>query len=198
MAEPDSAGSERENIKDSIAWGQLLVGSVLAGLGVWKLFLKVNETSVSDALAGLAAAYGEVRDFVLSPFAWFGWPLSEAERDGLTVSIVMLGALIRAMVRHPLLVRPFLGSLATGGLVIAGIEFLRIWRQPGRADALWTYLTTAGPITLIGWTLFFVSILIPTMMWEGKAARVHSLVLLSIIATVACGVVLLLLNWATS
>lgn len=75
--------SQASDVKASFAWGQLFVGSVLAGFAVWKLLLKATNSEVSEVLLGLSQTYEAVRDFLMLPFSWVDLDLTGDEKPCL-------------------------------------------------------------------------------------------------------------------
>jgi hypothetical protein len=90
--------SSNDDVKQSFAWGQLFVGSILAGFSVYQLGLKALSMPPSEMLAGFVATYEAVRDFLMLPFSWVHLDLSANDKNVLAMCIVLGGAFARALI----------------------------------------------------------------------------------------------------
>jgi len=102
MALEDDVEVEVEQPARPVAWGQLVLGSVIGGVAVWSIALHLSETTPSAALAGVAESYRGWRDWLLAPvLAMAQIELSTFQRDLLAFDLVMIGALLRTALRYP-------------------------------------------------------------------------------------------------
>lgn len=110
-----------ETPKRPMAWGQLLVGSIIGGLALWSIALNVFAVTPSALLAGIATAYQGWRDLLLTPLlGQFDITLSPVNRDILAFDAVMIAAWVRTATRYPeawgelfdVVLWPSLGTLA--------------------------------------------------------------------------------------
>lgn len=128
----DNSNDANSDVKASFAWGQLFVGSILAGFAVYQLGLKAMSMPPSEMLAGFVATYEAVRDFLMLPFDWMDLDLTESEKNLLTVGVVLVGALVRAWFHNPNVAKALLlpASLALNVLVIAVVILLVSFPDP--------------------------------------------------------------------
>jgi len=209
-----------DDLKQSFAWGQLFAGSVIGGLAVWKLLHKMTSTEPSVWFAGLARAYEEVRDFLMTPFEWIQLDLTADEKNVLVICVVLVGALVRALTGFPALARSFINAVGFAFVFVILIYGIRLLiktlpgveggNQIGVLEAIAMDLRAEDirpPIVLFAFVAIFVSLFTPIVNLLSRrvlvgpavaAAPVHSLILLNLLFTAAWGCALLLLNWATS
>jgi len=85
-----------------IAWGQLVVGSVIGGIAVWSIALHLLDMTPAAMLAGVAETYRAWRDWLMAPLLELTQiELSTLDRDTLAFDLVMAGALARTAMRYP-------------------------------------------------------------------------------------------------
>lgn len=201
----DKSAREASNndVKQSFAWGQLFVGSILAGFSIYQLALKAMSMPPSEMLAGLVATYEAVRDFLMLPFVWMELDLTVPEKNLLTGCIVLLGALIRVSTRF----RAYPTYIFWFGVPIGT---LLVYLKPiGSSDVRDIVLHAA--LIAIG-TAFATPLLFLLIdragLWRVMGSRfalafapfavMNAFMLLCVLASFSVGAVLLLLNWATS
>jgi hypothetical protein len=197
---------QADDVKQSFAWGQLFVGSILAGFSVYQLALKAMSVPPSDMLAGFVATYEAVRDFLMIPFSWMHLDLTAIEKNLLVICGVLVGALVRAS--GPRAPSPYLTAI--GFVLLLATDYTFGADSPlkkmGPDVASWIACLTAA--------LLLVAIALPLNLSLGfRHLKPHRdyprgsfapfvlwsrFVLLNILFTVGWGTVLLLLNWATS
>ena len=186
----DRGERDASGVRTSFAWGQLIAGSLIGSLAIWKLGHKLTDTRPSDWFVGLSTAYEEVRDFVLLPVSWVDPTLTATDKNTLVATIVLVGALLRAGWQYP--------------RIIAGLALIVLL---GAALGIASYVMSSEPLKdLLGGFLFLAfmaSILQPYYLVrdspkDSDEYRAGILVLLNVVFTVICGAILLLMNWATS
>jgi hypothetical protein len=211
MADGKQGEDQLSDVKASFAWGQLFAGSLIGGLAVWKLLHKMTNTEPSEWFVGLSRAYEEVRDFVMLPFDWINFDLTESEKNILALCIVLIGAIGRAVIaaRGELGIYVRSTVLATGALLIDSVFFGGIARR-FYLDAF-QGMALFSDVRPLLFSTFLVSVAlsviqIPLVIMQfflgdigrDKSAGVQGFVFKNILFTVGWGTVLLLLNWATS
>jgi hypothetical protein len=110
----DASKNTSSDVRASIAWGQLLAGSIISGCAIWRLALTVWNLPLSETMTGLLAAYEQVRNILMLPFELFQLNLTASEKDCMTVSIVIVGAFVRTAVRYSNEVFEYLGVILIG------------------------------------------------------------------------------------
>lgn len=190
-----NASREPDNMKQSFAWAQLFVGSIISAPAVWKLLHKMTNTEPSEWFLGLSRAYEAVRDFAMTPFEWVNLALTDLEENLLVICAVIVGATVRAM---PPLVSAILLMLI--GIILAmeavgyegsdfplaafGLDGIRNWV----AWVTFVLVTSSVAGSLLGLVLGDSSDMLAA----------YWLTLLNIFFALLLGNALLLLNWATS
>jgi hypothetical protein len=182
----ESDTQKSDGVKQSFAWGQLFAGTLIGGLAVWKLLHKLTNTEPSEWFVGLATAYEEWRDFLMTPFEWIPLELHMIERDMLVYELVLSGALLRTAIRY----RRF-GAIASL-LMMAGIVpvLLIAWSFGEAISAKLVVNTLFYALSIIS----FFGAKVDEGGGEDAAIFMNSCVLV----TALWGTILLLLNWATS
>lgn len=202
MADTDTTTTQQasDDVKRSFAWGQLFVGSILAGFSVYQLGLKALSMPPSEMLAGIVATYEAVRDFLVTPLLWLQLDLTGWDRDALVISAVLLSALVRAGTKSYVVVTLGIG-VSAGWLFLSQLNDPRwqvdeIWGMQTWVYAVFRFATVAS---------IFVPVLsvMPGTSPPGGSFRAAVrdgayLVFLNIASVIGWGTVLLLLNWATS
>jgi hypothetical protein len=108
-----------------IAWGQIVVGSVIGGLALWSMALDLFGVTPSALLAGVATAYQGWRDWVLTPLlGQFDITLSPVNRDILAFVAVMAGAWVRTAIRYPEAADGLIDLILWPSLMTVGVFFL--------------------------------------------------------------------------
>jgi len=180
-----NAPQQSNDVKQSFAWGQLFVGSILAGFSVYQLALKAMSMPPSEMLAGFVAAYEAVRDFLMLPFQWVQLDLTASDKNLVVVCMVLLGAVVRGASRETLIATLILVSVVVP-LFVGPLASVSYW------------------IEQIFFMLTATSIVIPLLLMALPATMrrnlgwSENLILLNIAFTMGWGTILLLLNWATS
>lgn len=208
------------DIKSSFAWGQLFVGSIVSGLAIWKLALKLMNSEPSAILAGLASAYDEVRDFLVKPLEWVHFDISAHERDVLVLCTVLGGAYLRGLFRLPSPIVSFFlfGSLLSwyffrwlpdlfvpwvGDAIAAASARLHVRQSLLEIAFALIIVTTLGPVWDVVFGAPYKQAILnraPNAFRRGvdlESTSVNRLIILSVLFAALWGVALLLLNWAT-
>lgn len=193
----DTNARNESDVKQSFAWGQLFAGSLIGGLAVWKLLHKLTNTEPSEWFRGVALAYDEVREFLMTPLQWMD--LTADEKNAVTICIVLIGASVRAGGKYFSL----LGFAALLALAF-GIRS-RIWLYPQPSIRPWLQTLTLA--------LLVYGLVVPAIEgltssrkrapdeyvpYNEVVAPNARLMVGSVFFTVGWGVALLLLSWATS
>jgi hypothetical protein len=193
------------DVKQSFAWGQLFAGSLIGGLAVWKLLHKMTNTEPSDWFAGLSRAYEEVRDFLMTPFDWIHWDLTDGDKNMLTLSAVAVAAAVRTSYRYPYF--PIIPAF------VLTVLLLMQWSGWLFPSSGWDTVVHSEPNTVFSvalhrWvavfsifllgTLVAVPIVVLSTRRPDEPRPEHWFMLLSVAFTVVWGAALLLMNWATS
>lgn len=208
---------QTSDAKRSFAWGQLFAGSLIGGLAVWKLGHKLTNTEPSEWFTGLSVAYEEVRDFL---FSWVHMNLSADEKSVLVMCVVVYGAVLRAVGYFPhwrallIIGTWFVFVAGSFALLIASDNSVLPRVLEPIASALLPIFSLGiggvrGPVIFLANVAVWSALLGGAMATVDRlTARPHAevrrleaiqrLTIYNILFTVGSGIILLLLNWATS
>lgn len=220
MADDKRDAEQLSDVKASFAWGQLFAGSLIGGLAVWKLLHKVTNTEPSEWFRGLAAAYEEWRDWAMTPFEWLHIDFNADEKNFFVIAALLIAGFVRSLgqlrrmrtTMSLFFIVFFAVSVGSFTVMFSGTSEM----NPSRIFILsvgYSVIVLAGAIVFIGFgSVVFDRVLrhllqplsIRRFPDEQSSAmiddeqRFYLLTLLNVIVAALNGVVLLLLNWATS
>ena len=183
----DVTNEVTSDVRASFAWAQLLVGSILSGLAVWKLWLKGIDAQPSELLFGISIAYDEVRNFLLLPLRMLKLEAPPFVGDLIAINLVFLGAQARQAAQSKRVMLLLLWTIFIPTTLALLLNVPQVFG--GEIESRLVQWLTYSAAMSIFFTLFPPPIL---------QLREQAFVYLNLAATVCWGTVLLLLNWATS
>lgn len=202
MAEDTQGDDQLSEVKASFGWGQLIAGSLIGGLSVWKLLHKLTNTEPSEWFRGIAAAYEQAREFLFLPLSLIHVDVGATQKNLCIVITVLASAVLRQRSTRLSFFVPFwIVVIAMLPSVLAVLVTLAL---QGYTTKLAHGLSDSGTSFLIFFAILLAlfSILGPIATvfgaYETEYKREQSLPLWNVLFTLGSGTTLLLLNWATS